>query len=76
MIEILINSILDPDDYMILGGTYETPVNEGLLDEDFVEQLRLTGTFNEDSFERELIQALYKSFKLRETPKALITKLL
>jgi len=32
----LINSILDPDEYMIMGGTYETPVISGLLDEDFV----------------------------------------
>ena len=38
---------------MIMGGTYETPVVSGLLDEDFVEQLRLQGTFNEESFNRE-----------------------
>jgi len=36
-----------------MGGTYETPITEGLLDEDFVEQLKLAGTFNEDSFDRE-----------------------
>jgi hypothetical protein len=38
---------------MILGGTYETPVKEGLLDEDFVENLKLQGTYNDDSFDRE-----------------------
>ena len=38
---------------MIMGGTYETPVISGLLDEDFVEQLRLQGTFNDESFNRE-----------------------
>ena len=53
LIQILINSILDPDQYMIMGGTYETPVVSGLLDEDFVEQLRLQGTFNDQSFNRE-----------------------
>ena len=53
LIEILINSIIDPDEYMIMGGTYETPVISGLLDEDFVEQLRLQGTFNDESFNRE-----------------------
>ena len=53
LIEILINSIIDPDEYMIMGGTYETPVVSGLLDEDFVEQLRLQGTFNDESFNRE-----------------------
>ena len=53
LIEILINSIIDPDEYMIMGGTYETPVISGLLDEDFVEQLRLQGTFNDQSFNRQ-----------------------
>ena len=53
LIEILINSILDPDQYMIMGGTYETPVISGLLDENFVEQLKLQGTFNDQSFNRE-----------------------
>lgn len=38
---------------MISGGTYETPVLEGLLDENFVNQLKLQDTYNEDSFERE-----------------------
>ena len=37
---------------MIMGGTWETPVTEGLLNEDFVEELKMSGTFNEASFER------------------------
>lgn len=53
LIELLVQSILDPDEVMILGGTYQTPVAEGLLDEDFVEQLKLQGTYSEDSFDRE-----------------------
>ena len=53
LIELLINSIIDPDEYMIMGGTYQTPVISGLLDEDFVEQLRLQGTFNDESFNRQ-----------------------
>ena len=53
LIEILINSVINPDEYMIMGGTYETPITEGLLNEDFVDQLKMSGTFNEDSFERE-----------------------
>lgn len=36
-----------------MGGTYETPVACGLLDQNFVQQLRLQGTFNEDSFNRQ-----------------------
>lgn len=38
---------------MILGGTFETPVCQGLLDADFVDQLKLAGTYNEDSFDRQ-----------------------
>ena len=53
LIELLIRSLLEPEEVMILGGTFETPVAEGLLDEDFVDQLKLSGTFNEDSFDRE-----------------------
>lgn len=53
LIEILIDSIIEPDLFMVLGGTYETPVAEGLLNEDFVDQLKLQGTFNDSSFDRE-----------------------
>lgn len=53
LIQLLIRSLIQPNEVMIMGGTYETPIAEGLLDEDFVEQLKLSGTFNEDSFDRE-----------------------
>ena len=53
LIDMLINSVIDPDNYMIMGGTFETPVKEGLLDEDFVDKLKLEGTFNDSSFDRE-----------------------
>jgi len=52
LIEMLVQSIINPDETMIMGGTYETPIKEGLLNEDFVDQLKLSGTFNEDSFDR------------------------
>lgn len=51
--ELLVQSMIEPDKVMVMGGTYETPVAEGLLDEDFVDQLKLQGTFKEDSFDRE-----------------------
>ena len=53
LIELLVQSIIEPNNAMVMGGTYETPVVEGLLNEDFVEQLRLQGTFKEESFDRE-----------------------
>ena len=53
LIELLVQSIISPDEVMVMGGTYETPVTEGLLNEDFVEQLKISGTFNDESFDRE-----------------------
>ena len=53
LIQLLIRSLIQPDQVMIMGGTYETPVTQGLLDQDFVEQLKLAGTFNQDSFDRQ-----------------------
>lgn len=38
---------------MILGGTYKIPVMEGLLSKNFVNDLKLAGTFNDQSFQRE-----------------------
>lgn len=53
LIELLVESVVEPDKTMIMGGTWETPVTEGLLQEDFVEELKMSGTFNDASFERE-----------------------
>jgi len=38
---------------MILGGTYRIPVLVKLLDKNFIRDLKLDGTFNESSFDRE-----------------------
>ena len=53
LIELLVQSIIDPKEVMVMGGTYETPVTEGLLNEDFVDQLKIQGTYNDESFDRE-----------------------
>ena len=53
LIELLVQSIIEPDEVMVIGGTYETPVKEGLLNEDFVDQLKISGTYNDASFDRE-----------------------
>ena len=62
LIDMLINSVIDPKNYCILGGTFATPVKEGLLDKDFVKKLRLESTFNDSSFDREYkcISVLFK----------------
>lgn len=37
LIELLIQSLIDPDLVMVMGGTCEIPILEGLLKEDFVD---------------------------------------
>lgn len=53
LIEILCRSVVRPKDAIILGGSWRVPVIFGLLDKNFVRDLKMDGTFNEDSFERE-----------------------
>lgn len=69
LIELLVQSIIEPDQAMIMGGTYRIPILEGLLDEDFVEQLKTSGTFNDESFDREYkLHVLYKKGELLGSP--------
>ena len=53
LIEILINSVLFPERYMILGGDYKLAILEGAVKEDMVDEMKLNGTYNESSFDRE-----------------------
>ena len=55
LIQFLILSIVDPQHYMIMGGTYKIPVKQGLLDQDFVQQLKMNDTYSQDSFDREYL---------------------
>ena len=53
LIEILISSIIFPDKYMILGGDYKLAILEGAVKEDMVDEMKLNGTYNDSSFDRE-----------------------
>ena len=53
LIELLVMSVARPKKAMVLGGTWRTPVVEKLLSKDFVKELKMDGTFNEESFDRE-----------------------
>jgi hypothetical protein len=53
LMEILVNSVLYPDNYMCLGGDYKLAILEGAVKEDMVEEMKLNGTYNEASFDRE-----------------------
>ena len=53
LIEIFNNSAIDPDQYMILGGNYELSIIEGAAKESWLADMKLNGTYNESSFDRE-----------------------
>jgi len=53
LIQILIQQIIEPDEAVVLGGTWRVPVMEKLLKKSFIEELKLDGTYNDSSFARE-----------------------
>lgn len=53
LIELLIKQIIEPGSSIVLGGTWRIPVMEELLAKNFVEDLKLAGTYNDSSFARE-----------------------
>ena len=53
LIQILCKSVARPKEAIVLGGSWRVPVVEGLLNKNFVRDLKMDGTFNEDSFDRE-----------------------
>lgn len=53
LIQLLVWQIVKPEKAMILGGTYRIPVLVKLLDKNFIQDLKMDGTFNESSFDRE-----------------------
>lgn len=53
LIQFLIGEVTQPDKYNIMGGTYLVPVLAGLQDRNFIRDLKLDGTFNQSSFDRE-----------------------
>ncbi len=53
LIQTLIQQIIEPDQAVVMGGTWRIPVMEQLLSKTFIEELRLDGTYNDSSFARE-----------------------
>jgi hypothetical protein len=65
----LIQQIIEPDEAVVLGGTWRIPVMEELLSKSFIKDLKLDGTYNESSFAREFkIFGLYKSLRIAGNP--------
>lgn len=55
LVELLVNEVIDPDDYFICGSSYELPVYYGVLDKKFLDEQRMSSTFDMDSFSREAL---------------------
>ena len=53
LIQLLIWQIVQPGKALIMGGTYRIPILMKLLDKNFIKDLKMDGTFNESSFDRE-----------------------
>ena len=53
LIQLLIQQIIEPNEAIVLGGTWRIPVLEELLSKTFIEELKLDGTYNDASFARE-----------------------
>lgn len=53
LLEIVVNSILRPEDNFVIGFDYKVPVRYGLMTQAKIDTARLSSTFSEDSFARE-----------------------
>lgn len=53
LLQFLCESTVKPKESIILGGTWRLPVLEGLQPKTFIENLKMDGTYNEASFDRE-----------------------
>jgi hypothetical protein len=55
LIDLLITSIVNPSSAFIWGGDYRIPVRHGLLSKKYVNEIRMSSTYKEDSFAREYL---------------------
>jgi hypothetical protein len=53
LLETLCLSVVDPESYTVLGGTYNISVLHGLVEERTIRELISSPSYNRDSFERE-----------------------
>lgn len=53
LIQLLIQQIIEPNEAIVMGGTWRIPVMEKLLKKGFIDELKLDGTYNDASFARE-----------------------
>ena len=55
LIDVFVNSIVDPKRNFCFGCDYRVPVMHGLLDREFVNKLKMSPSYSEDAFAREYL---------------------
>lgn len=55
LIDMFENSIINPNDSFVMGTDYRVPILYGLLDKNFVNKIKSSPSFNEESFGREYL---------------------
>lgn len=58
LIETFIQSIIAPESAFVWGCDYRVPMMHGLLNRKFIQELKLSGTYQADSFARRLFACL------------------
>ena len=58
LIETFIQSIIAPESAFVWGCDYRVPMMHGLLNRKFIQELKLSGTYQADSFARGLFACL------------------
>jgi hypothetical protein len=57
MKELMLNSIIDPHQAFVWGCSYKVPVMAGLIPKNYVNELKMSGTFDEQSFAKEYMSS-------------------
>ena len=55
LIDVFENSIIDPKNAFVMGCDYRVPVLHGLIDRNFINKLKSSPSYNEESFAREYL---------------------
>jgi len=53
LMETVCYAVIDPDQFMVLGGSYELPIMDGLLKTQTIRETVSSPSYSEDSFDRE-----------------------
>ena len=56
------NAIIDPSSSFVFGCDYRVPVLHGLLDKSYINKLKMSPSYNEESFARELTDIAHLKF--------------